>query len=353
MGLLFRNHAGGMEKLMRGVKHVGPKEVAAVDVPDPGPGPGQAVVDMRISGVCGSDLHMVRREPRGEGVVKGHEACGRVAAVGAGVEHLQVGQRVTVYHYQSCGRCQDCREGNWMWCSEIRALGWHVNGSHADKVLVDARNCLPLPDELTFEDGAMIACGAGTTWSALRKIRPCGEDVVEVVGLGPLGLVGVAFLKAFGAEVIAVGRRAARVRLAGELGADVVIDIDRTDTPAQAIRERYPRGVDKAYETSGSAEGQRQMCRALRRGGSAVCVGLGSREAAFNLGRIAGSQLSLHGSFVMNAGEYEHLTRFMVRHGIELKKLVTHRYGIEQAQEAYEMARSGDCAKVVFEWGDG
>ncbi len=338
---------------MRCVKHTGAKEVTVVDIPDPVPGPFQAVVDMRISGICASDLHMVRGEPgRMPDRAKGHEPCGVVSAVGEGVTHVKPGDRVTLYHYQSCGLCEQCRQGNWMWCSEIRAFGWHADGGHADKVLTDARNCMPLPEELSFEDGAFIACGAGTTWSALRKIRPCGEDVVEVVGLGPLGLVGVAFCKAFGARVVAVGRRAARLEMARRYGADLVIDIDEVDEPAKVVRQHYPRGVDKAYETSGNADGQRQMLRALRRGGSAACVGLGSKEPAVNLGAIAGPQLSLHGSFVMNAGEYDNLVRFMVAHGISLAPLVTHRYGIEQAPEAYEMARSGDCAKVVFEWTD-
>ena len=336
---------------MRGVVHSGPNQVVVIDRPDPTPGPGEAVVDMRISGICASDLHQVRREPRGERrVIRGHEPCGIVSSVGEGVAHVAPGDRVTLYHYQSCGLCQDCREGNWMWCDAKRAFGWHVDGGHADKVLTDARNCMKLPEGLTFEDGAFIACGAGTTWSALHKVRPSAEDVVQVVGLGPLGLVGVAFCKAFGATVVAIGRRAARLQAAYDLGADMVIDIDDCAEPAKALKEAFPRGADKAYETSGSAEGQRQMLAALRRGGSAVCVGLGSREAAINLGRIAGPQWTLHGSFVMNAAEYEPLTRFMVRHGIHLAPLVTHRFGIEQAQEAYDMAREGDCAKVVFEW---
>ncbi|MBS3733770.1 MAG: alcohol dehydrogenase catalytic domain-containing protein [Phycisphaerae bacterium] len=339
---------------MRAVKHTGVNQVSVVDVPDPEPGPNQAVVDMRISGLCASDLHMVRREAgKMPDVAKGHEPCGVVSAVGDGVENVAVGDRVTLYHYQSCGHCERCREGNWMWCSEIRAFGWHAGGSHADRILTDARNCMPLPDALSFEDGAFMACGAGTTWSALRKIRPCGEDIVEVVGLGPLGLVGVAFCKAFGAEVVAVGRRAARIEAAGKMGADRVIDIDADDDPAATVRTHYPRGVDKAYETSGSAAGQRAMLAALRRGGSAVCVGLGSKEPAINFGRLTSGQYAIHGSFVMNAGEYDNLARFMVRHGIDLRPLVTHRYSIEQAQEAYDMAREGNCAKVVFDWTGG
>jgi len=310
---------------------------------------------MRVAGICGSDLHVYRREPRKNPEhthVPGHEPCGVVESVGEGVTNVRPGDRVTVYHYQSCGLCGRCREGNWMWCSQIRAYGWHVQGSCADKIVADARNCLPLPKELSYADGAFIACGAGTTWSALRKVRPTAEDVAVVFGLGPIGLVGVAMLEAFGTPVIAVGRRAGRLAVAEQLGADLIIDIDQDEDPVATVQRHFPQGVPLAYETSGSPVAQQQMIRCLSRGGRAACVGIGNREPAINLGGITGKQLTLHGSFVMNAGEYDALSTFMVRKNLNMDRLVTHRFGIEQAQEAFEMADTGDCAKVVLEWPD-
>lgn len=325
-------------------------EVEVQEMPDPAPGPDQAVVDLRVGGICGSDLHVVRGEPReGMSRVPGHEPAGVVSAVGENVDHIEVGRRVSVYHYVSCGHCQRCRQGNWMWCAERGGLGSHVAGSCADKVLVNARNCLPLPDELSFIDGALIACGAGTSWSSMRKLDPGVEDTAVVFGLGPVGLIGVAMLRAFGARVVGVGRRAGRVRLAGELGAERVIDIDEDVEVVEAIREQFDGGVSVAYETSGAAVAQQQMVRCMRRFGRAVCVGLGSSEPAVNFGRLAGRQLTLMGSFVMNIGQYEDLADFMVRH-LDLGRIVTHRYPIEEAQEAFEMADAGDCAKVVLEW---
>lgn len=336
---------------MNVVRHIGARRIEVVEVPDPEPGPGEVVVALRASGICGSDLHPYRREPRGTGTnVLGHEASGVVTAVGEGVGTPEVGRRVTVYHYMSCGRCEVCRQGNWMWCGERRALGTHVRGAHADRVLADARNCFPLPEELSFIDGAFIACGAGTTWSALEKLAPSSRDTAVVFGLGPVGLVGVALLRAFGVAVAAVGRRASRVGLAREMGAEPVVDIDADDDPAATLKEAFPKGVKLGYETSGSPDAQRQMVASLARFGRAAVVGLGSHEPAVNLSGLAGSQKTVMGSFVMNAGSYDALAGFLVRHRVPLEKLVTHRYPIEQAREAYEMADTGDAAKVIFEW---
>lgn len=337
---------------MKAVLHVGPRHLEIIELPDPVAGAGQAVVAMRAAGICGSDLHRYRSKPYNPPLsnIPGHEPCGVVESVGEGVTHLRAGQRVTVYHYEGCGHCAPCHGGDWMWCGERRATGWHIEGSCADKLLISARNCLPLPDELSFEEGALIACGAGTTWSSLRKLRPESGETALVFGLGPIGLIGVAMLRAFGARVVAVGRRASRLRLAQEMGAESVIDIDsETDVPA-AIRRVFPDGARLAFETSAAPAAQQQMIKSLGHYGRAVVVGIGNREPAFNLGALTANQLTVSGSYVMNIGEYQNLTRFLLDNPLHLGRIVTHRFSIEDAAAAFETADCGDAAKVLFEW---
>ena len=340
---------------MRAVVHTGPRRIEVVEVPEPVPGPRQAVVDMRVSGICGSDLHTYRREALA-GVVPvpmGHEPCGVVSAVGECVTHIAPGERVSVYHYESCGACQDCHRGDWMWCrnrGDTGILGWNTPGAFQDRLLVNACNCLPLPAALNDVDGAFIACGAGTTWSALLKVEPTETDTAVVFGLGPIGLLGVMFLRAFGVRVIGVGRRAARLDMAVRLGAEDVVDVDACDEVFSALRRLCPDGISLAYETSGAVRAQADMLKVLDRGARAVCVGLGSDEPAVNLNHIAGRQLRLFGSFVMNVGEYENLTRFIMANQLDLSSLVSHRFSLDDAQQAYETADRGDCTKVIFEW---
>ncbi len=342
---------------MRGVVCAGDRKVLVKEFPDPTPGPGQVVVRMKAAGICGSDLvayhaPAAKAEKRGE-VIQGHEPAGIVESIGEGVTTVAPGDRVTVYHYLGCGKCQQCAAGNIMWCSQTRGLGGGAHGGQADFVLMDERNALKLPDELTVIDGAAIACIAGTTFSAFSKITPSGRDTLAVFGLGPVGLTGVMFGKAMGARVIGIGRREIRLQLARDLGADEIIDIDQVAEPAKEImRLTDGLGADTAYETSGSGNAFAWMIQGLRRGGRAVTVaGIKTEvERQLPLSSIVGKQLTVSGSFVMPLGMYGDLARFMVAHDLHFDPMVTHRFRIEDAEEAFALFDSGESGKVVFEW---
>ncbi len=339
---------------MKALSHIDERRIEIIEVPDPEPEYGRVVVSLRTSGICGSDLHLYRRKPdlqRLSPAIRGHEPAGIVSSVGEGVDHLKEGDRVAVYHYESCGHCRECRQGNWMWCRvrKNRVMGFDRPGSMAEKMLVDARNCFLLPDELSFADGSFIACGAGTTWSALKKVEPQSTDVAVVFGCGPIGLIGIRYLHAMGTRVIAVGRRARRLETARQMGAETVIDIDTTEDVLSEIMSKYPNGVSLAYETSGATTAQQWMIGVLGRLGRAAVVGLGAKTPAINTTQIYGKQLTLRGSFVMNAGEYDNLRDFLVMNDIHLDALVSHRFPLDKAQQALELADKGDCTKVMLE----
>lgn len=328
------------------------------EFPDPKPGPREVVVRLRASAICGSDIYAYRasseqlaKRPK---VIQGHEPSGIVEAVGPEVSSVKVGDRVTVYHYLGCGHCPDCAAGNLMWCQNTRGLGGQAHGGHADLLLVDEVNALLLPEELTFIDGAAIACIGGTTYSALSKIAPSGKDTLAVFGLGPVGLTGVMFGKAFGARVIAVGRQSIRLNLARSFGADEIIDLDSTDDPAKRIWNLTGGiGVDAAYETAGSREYYMAMVRSLRKGGRAVVVS-GARfgVGTFDPGMIVSKQLTIMGSFVMPVHMYWSLVKFMLMHNLHFEPMVTHRFPLENAAEAFAIVDSRQCGKVIFEWLD-
>ena len=344
-------------KMMKGVVFLGDRVAEVRDFAVPSAGPGEVVVQLKAAAVCGSDLHVYRR-PRSffegkEPWIPGHEPAGVVAEVGACTSNVQVGDRVTIYHYMGCGHCRYCNAGYLQHCPERRPLGQpDLVGPDADYIVVDERNCLRLPEALSFEDGAFIACIAGTCYSALRKLRPNGEDTVAVFGQGPVGLTGTVMAKALGARVIGVDIVDERLELAKALGADEVVNAATTDL-VSAVRDLTAGpGTDAAFETSGAAASHQGVIDVLRKGGRAAFVGFGSQGPTVNLTSIIGKELTLMGSFVMPMGYYWDLVDFMVEHALSAKfdQMVTHRFKITEAAEAFRVADGGKAGKVMFVW---
>jgi threonine dehydrogenase-like Zn-dependent dehydrogenase len=338
---------------MRGLVFMGDRRAEVRDFPDPEPGPGEVVVQLKVSGLCGSDLHIYRQtaeQRAGRDTIPGHEPSGIVASVGAGVDTVQVGDRVSVFHYRGCGHCKHCLAGNIQWCAERRGYGGPIHGSAADYILTDARNCLPLPQELTFAHGALMACAAGTAFSAMRKLQVSGEDTLVIFGQGPVGLCGLVMAKAMGGRVIGVEPIAERRAVSAALGADEVIDPSGTDVLAALRDLTHGEGADLAFETSGTAAGQNGAVDGLRLGGKAAFVGFGVREKTLNPAQFIGRQLTLMGSFVMPIYMYWDLADFIIEHDVPLAQMITHRFSIEQAPEAFQLFDSGKTGKVILEW---
>ncbi len=337
---------------MKGVVLLGNGKLEVREFPDPIPGPQEVVVRVKTAAICGSDIHMYhapRSSSTGRDLIAGHEPAGIVESVGPGVTLVKPGDRVSVYHYIGCAKCKNCLSGFWQWCPETKGLGAHVHGADAEFVLVKEQNCHVLPDELSFVDGSFIACAAGTTYSALMKLQPNGATTIAIIGLGPVGLCGVAMSKAMGARVVAVGRRKIRLDLAKELGADDVVDA--TDPGARSeLRNILPEGADLVYETSGAPEAHQLMLAILKPGGKACVVAGRSPEPTITVGALIGRQLTIMGSFVLPIWMVPQLATFIVRHKISFEKIVTHRFSIDQAKEAFELFDSGECGKVVFEF---
>src|SRR6185437_15342261 len=150
----------------------------------------------------------------------------------------RVGERVMVHHYQGCTQCIHCRSGWQQLCQEttVKVYGNNAHGGHARYLCVPANTLVPLPDELSFETGAAIACGSGTAYSALRRMNLSGNDTIAIFGQGPVGLAGTQFAKAMGAKVIALDVNPQRLERAKEFGADEVVNPGSND-PVAAIKE--------------------------------------------------------------------------------------------------------------------
>jgi len=341
---------------MKGVVYLGDSQVEVRDFATPAAGPGEVIVEIKVAGLCGSDLHKYHSSRQWaqdrDGMISGHEPVGVIAELGPHVDGLAVGDRVCVYHRTGCGLCPDCRSGNAAFCDDVRgAFGRTQDGSHADFMRTDARYCMPLPDEISFVTATQLACTAGTSFSALRKIPNKGADVLVVFGLGPVGMAGLLLGIGMGFHGIGVDVHPYRVALGRSVVGDgLIIDASGED-PVEAILDHTRgRGASGVLECSGSAVARRQAATVAGRGATAVYVGGGTPDIQVDMGDVLQKDLTLRGNSVFSMASYFEAVEFLRRTPVRLDDIVTHRFGIDEAKEAFSVFDAGETGKVILEW---
>jgi threonine dehydrogenase-like Zn-dependent dehydrogenase len=343
---------------MRGLIFTGDRRSELEEVDAGEPGPGQVLIGIRASGLCGSDLHTYRLPGgstafvEGRHIVAGHEPCGVVEEVGPGVPGLRRGDRVIAYHVVGCGACVPCRAGYMINCtSPLRdAYGAGRHGGHAPLMLAEARTLIPLPDELSFVDGAMTACGIATAYSALRKVAVSGRDTVLVTGLGPVGLGAALLAGALGARVLGFDPNRERCQEATELGLAETLSSPE-EASAWLAEATGGDGCDVAIDCSGADPGRLLCLRSAAVWGRVVFVGFGGSDLHFDAGGLViTKQLTLRGSWVSSLGEMEDVARFLASRRLHPDRLVTHRFPIDEGPRAYTEFDRGASGKFVFEW---
>lgn len=322
----------------------------------PSPGHGQVILKTKASTICGSDIRAIYREHLGKGPeayqnkVAGHEPCGQIIECGPGMRRFKTGDRVIVYHISGCGVCNDCRRGYMISCtSPLRAAyGWQRDGGMCEYILADEKDLVQLPDELTYTDGAQVACGFGTVYEGLEKIGISGNDQVLVTGLGPVGLAACMLAKAMGAErVVGTDLNADRCQMALEKGLADEVFISGPESLAQALKASRGLGYEKTVDCSGNTHARQLAIRATRKWGKIVFIGEGG-TCEFNPSPdIIHEQKTIYGSWVTSIWKMEELVERIVRWGIHPDELITHRFPLAQVDQAYALMDSGNCGKVA------
>ena len=345
---------------MKAVVFPGDRKIEIMDFPDPHPGPGEVVLQIKASGMCGSDLKYYRNPPgtptlglgeRKGPIIAGHEPCGVVVEVGEGVSEAQarVGDRMMDHHYSGCGVCKHCRTGWSQMCIDgITVYGTTGHGAHAEYMKVPAHTLVRLPDDLSFTTGAAISCGTGTAYGALKRLDLAGDETVVVFGQGPVGLSATQLAKAMGARVIALDISAERRKLAEDFGADVVIDPMGNDVVA-AIRDLTGgEGAHKSLDCSSNAEARASAVRCLRAWGTACFVGEGG-QVTFDVSQdILRRQVSVVGSWTFSKNGQADCAAFVAERKIDVDALFSHRFTLDQADEAYKLFDTQTTGKGVF-----
>jgi NADPH:quinone reductase-like Zn-dependent oxidoreductase len=303
-------------KAIRVPRHGGPEVLEIADLPDPRPGPGEVLVEIRAAGVNHLDTWVRRGMPGMKlplPMIPGSDGAGVIAATGPGVTEWKVGDQVFVSPGYSCGRCEACGSGQEPLCRDYGLLGEHRDGLQAERVVLGARQVLPLPEGLSFEEGAAFPLVFLTAWHMLvarAGLRP-GDDVLIQAGGSGVGTAAIQIARLFGARVLATVGSEEKAAKAKALGADQVINYRTTDVLDAARRATGKRGVDIVVESTGQETWEKSV-QCLARGGRLVtCGATTGHEATTDLRFVFFKGLSILGSTMGSRAELLRVARFV------------------------------------------
>jgi threonine dehydrogenase-like Zn-dependent dehydrogenase len=327
------------------------------EVAVPEPGHGEVLLRMKASTICGSDIRCIYHEHLGKGpegyqdVIAGHEPCGQIVKTGPGCRRFSVGDRVIVYHISGCGVCNDCRRGYMISCTSERyrrAYGWQRDGGMAEFLLAEEKDLIYLPRELSYADGAQVACGFGTVYEGLQKIGISGADAVLITGLGPVGLATAALCRKLGAHrIIGIDVIEERMQLARDLRLCDEVLRSGPDNVSEVRKLTGGHGVERAIDCSANDAARATAVRATRKWGRIVFLGEGGRVEIYPSADLIHDQKTLYGSWVTSTWLMEELVERLVRWNLHPADLITHRFPLDRVSDAYSLMASGKCGKVA------
>jgi propanol-preferring alcohol dehydrogenase len=305
-------------------------------------GDNDVLIKVKAAGICGSEIHVWKGRdtsgffPR----TLGHEGAGVIEKVGSNVKGVAPGQRVLMDYDVTCGVCRFCRTGRENLCTNLEYIGYQREGTYQEYIAVPARNAIQLPDNVSFEEGAIISCGVVTAFHGIKQGDIGLGDHVVIVGLGGVGLHGVQFAKLQGAgQVMAVDILDSKLKLAKEQGADYVVNPTKEDFVAKA-KELWG-GADEAFEFIGLSKTLKDSIRCLSKGGKAVAIGMCFQDLTFNPEfdfRFLEGQL--RGSADHTADDLRKLLELVSLKKVDLSKSVTHKLKLEEVNKGFEMLDS-------------
>lgn len=348
---------------MKAAKFYGGTDIRVEDVPEPDVGPDEVLVKVTKAGICGSDLHGYRNPDRKSdtGRMTGHELAGEVAAIGANVDHVTVGQIVGVEprHLVGCGKCRWCRTGNYQLCPDLGVVEGKRVGStgFAEYSLESSDKIYPLPDDVDLEGAAILDVYAVSV-HAVNRVPVEPHQVVAVLGTGPIGLSQVQIARASGAgTIIAVGRRKNSLDVALEIGADFAVNA-LDDNVAEAVNEiTNGEGADVVYESvGGKSTAFNDAIDILARGGRICIIGAFTEpqtlEPRVCMRKEANIMWSWSYGMWDGISEYKIALDMLVDGRIDARKLITHHFPLTDIANAFAAAHdkaTSGAIKVLVE----
>jgi len=327
---------------MKAAFYAGNSRIELRDVPTPTPGPGDVLIRMRASVICGSELHDYHAAQGGNGIA-GHEGVGNVVTAPATCDLAQ-GQLVAVQVLSGCGNCEQCLAGDPEHCTKTRFHG----GTHAEFMAVPAMCCRPVPSDIPPDIAVLLGGDAiGTPYHALSRLGISAADTAAVFGCGPIGLGCIAVLRFFGARILAVEPVAYRRDLARKLGAEIALDPAAEDAVARLRELTGGRGASVALDCSPEAE---TVTMALESAAIHARVALIGEKPAASIRpspQFIRKELTVYGSWYFTGPDYFRILN-LYRRGLDLSGLITHRFPLAEADRAFATFASRQSGKVLL-----
>jgi L-iditol 2-dehydrogenase len=334
------------------------------EVPVPRPEAGEVLCRIRAAAICGTDpeivdgTHLAKGWPPQYPFILGHEWSGEVVEEGPGVTEFKIGDRVAGEAHKGCGICGNCTRGNYTLCLNYgkierghRHYGFTVAGANCEYNAYSVKSIHKIPDSLSFPHASLVDT-AGVALHAIKLIGITPGGTVAVYGPGPIGLCALQIARGLGAGKTVMVGRGYRLKAAGEMGADFIVDFEREDPVRRILEITGGIGADEALECSGGAETPRQCVDSVRKGGKISILGFyEDRKVSFPvLTRIALNEITLMGSRA-NPNVSAEAIRLFARGILNGEKIVTHRFPLEKYEEAFQTftKRKDGAIKVVVE----
>ena len=325
-----------------------------IDAPKPVCGPNDLLVKIRITAICGTDIHIFNWDEWSQHtipvpMITGHEFAGVIEETGSEVSGFSVGDRVTGEGHLTCGHCRNCRAGKRHLCRNTSGIGVNRTGCFAEYLVLPAYNAFKLDDYIPDEIAAVFDPLGNAVHTAL-SFDLVGEDVL-ITGAGPIGIMAAAVARHAGARyIIITDVNDYRLDLASRMGATRTVNVTRENLTDVMSELHMLEGFDVGLEVSGNPEAQRQMFSLMNNGGKTALLGIPPGKSEINWEEIIFKGLTLKGIYGREMFETWYKMAAMVRTGLNIRPVITHRFPVDRFMEGFDIMRSGRSGKVLLFW---
>lgn len=351
-----------MEQMMKALQKTAPQPgLDVVEIPVPEIGDDEVLVETKACGICGSDVHVYNWTSGYEfmedymPITPGHEYAGQIAAVGKNVTNFKPGDRVVCKYTLECGHCENCKTNRRFLCTEGMKTntGFRKNGGFAKYSVQPAESCIPLPDNVTYEQGALVE-PMSVTVNAVAKASILFGDVVVVIGPGPIGLLALMFARASGAGtciMVGTSKDADRLKIAEDMGADYVFESDKCNLNEEIAKITHGNGADIVFEATGVSALIQTSLDLLTQVGKVICISIYAKPATINMTGAVRNAQTISGTYAGGPVTWERIIRWLSSNDYYAKqaeKIITHKTKLVDADQAFARCNGKENIKEMF-----